>query len=160
MICHPSLLLSFWSGLVGIAPVWSGLVGSQKQRSATKNILCFGKVRFGSEDGGKIRILSQGALLGDRGRDARGGSRDGIRPSQGNTPQDFWLDLALSTLIYIDLACSQTEGPSRATFSWATPLHPFHRVYQVYQSLVPLIFFEVSGCTKAVPRVYQAVPQG
>ena len=39
-----------------------------------------------------------------------------------------------------------------------SPLHPFYRVYQVYQSLVPLICFYVSGCTKAVPRVYQAVP--
>src|SRR5438874_471429 len=39
------------------------------------------------------------------------------------------------------------------------PYTPLSRVYQVYQSLVPLIFFEVSGCTKAVPRVYQAVPE-
>ena len=85
----------------------SGLVRfglDRKQRSAAKNILCFGKVRFGSEDVGKIRISSQGALLGNRGRDARGGSRDGLRHSQGNTPQCFWLDLALSTLIYLDLA--------------------------------------------------------
>ena len=110
-----------WSGLLRFGPVWSG---SQKQRSATKNILCFGKVRFGSEDFGKIRISSQGALLGDRGRDARGGSRDGLPYYQGKTPQGFWLDLALSTLIYLDLACSQTEGPSPSTFSLGHPPTP------------------------------------
>src|SRR5205085_9130295 len=103
MILPTSLLLSFFPYTTlfrSIAPVWS----------ARRNRDLPPKTFYASERFDLVRKMWEryGILLSERclviaGRDDRGGSRDGIRPSQGNTPQCFWLELALSTLIYLDL---------------------------------------------------------
>src|SRR5205085_12524833 len=59
---------AFFLSLHDALPIYcSGLVGSPEQRSAAKNILCFGKVRFCSEDEIGRASCRERVLIGEGG---------------------------------------------------------------------------------------------